>query len=149
MSARSHSNSNLCLRFDGTEIESLNHTDFDNLSCERVVAKPTGEGLNNCDLGEACASITTPIVGRTPDNVGREAISSAFGPQDDPLRKIKTQHRKLVLDINRCAAALLACNSYDQFQTESLTYGALFVSKTSFLCAVKNLVDKDLSMELS
>ena len=43
MSARSRSNSNLCLRFDGTEIESQNHTDFDNLSCERVVAKPTGD----------------------------------------------------------------------------------------------------------
>ena len=148
MSARSFSNSNLSLKFVGTEIESQNHTDFDNLSCERVVAKPTGEGLSNCDLDEACASITTSIVGRTPDNVGRVAMSSAPGPQGDPLRKIKTQHRKLVLDINRCAAALLACNSYDQFPTESLAYSALFVSKTSFLCAVKNLVDKDLSMEL-
>ena len=52
MSARSRSNSNLCLRFHGTEIKSPNHTDFNNLSCERVVAKPTGEGLSNCDLGE-------------------------------------------------------------------------------------------------
>ena len=67
----------------------------------------------------------------------------------DPLRKTKTRHRKLVLDINRCAAVLLACNSYDQFQIESLAYSALLVSKTSFLCAAKNLVDKDLSMELS
>ena len=56
MSAPSRSNSNFGLTFDGTEIQSLNHTDFDNLSCERVVAKPTGEGLSNCDLGEACAS---------------------------------------------------------------------------------------------
>ena len=100
-------------------------------------------------MGEACASITTPIVGRTPDNVGREAMSNAPGPQGDPLRKIKARHRKLVLDINRCAAALLACNSYDQLQTESLTYSAPFMSKTSFLCAEKNVVDKDLSMELS
>ena len=101
MSARNRSNSNLCLRFVprsnpktipiliSTEIESQNHTDFDNLSCEQVVAKPTGEGLSNCDLGKACASITTPIVGRTPANVGREAMSSASGPQGDPLRKIK------------------------------------------------------------
>ena len=108
MSARSRCNSNLCLSFDGTEIESLNHTDFDNSSCERVVAKPTGEGLSNCDLGEACASITTPIVGRTPDNVGRKTMSSASDPRGDSLRKIKTQHRELVLDINRYAAALLA-----------------------------------------
>ena len=63
MSARSRGNS--------TEIESPNHTDFNNLSCERVVAKPTGEGLSNCDLGEACASITTLILGRTSDDVGR------------------------------------------------------------------------------
>ena len=49
MSARSRSDSNLCLRFDGTETESLNHTDSDSSSCQRVEAKPTGEGLSNCD----------------------------------------------------------------------------------------------------
>ena len=76
-------------------------------------------------------------------------MSSAPGPQGDPLRKIKTRHRKLVLDINRCAAALLACNSYEQYQTELLAYSTLFLSKTSYLCAIKNLVDKDLSMKLS
>ena len=38
---------------------------------------------------------------------------------------MKTRHRKLVLDINRCASALIACISYAQFQVESETYTAL------------------------
>ena len=82
---------------------------------ERSLLEPTGVGASNVDMGGVGV---TPDDERASHKVGR-ARTSGSRSQGKAPRKLRSKHRKLILDIKRCSASLVICISYEQFQQGS------------------------------
>ena len=64
-------------------------------------------------------------------------------------RKLLTTHRTLLVELKRCAAALSACKTEDNFLTESINFCSQRAAYESFLDALKALKNDKLFYEWS
>ena len=64
-------------------------------------------------------------------------------------RKLLTTHRTLLVDLKRCATALSACKTENDFSTDSINFCSQRAAYETFLDALKALKNDELFYELS
>ena len=124
----------------------MNQTDsvFD-VNDRAFICQTAAEGSENIQQNQPETSSNAMRAQIDLENGG--VVSTAAGGSIP--RKLLTTHRTLLVELKRCAAALSACKTEDNFLTESINFCSQRAAYESFLDALKALKNDKLFYEWS